>query len=266
MKIAHECPLSISKKMQEFTEYEFVTGHMLQHSGYLSYIIECKESGRQLMLFPGNLSDADYVEFINLLEPQEYVVPYVVGDYEATVKRFNTFTTEYNNIHSNIVAVPQGKSYLKYIRCYKDFANRSNVSKIAMSNDIPYYLQSNLESNELNDNDRMMMERIDTIANMISNDLIDFEKPHHLLNCHLPQELGKYNLKALKRSQIDIHWIESINASAPIFHSINRIEYDSVNGYTSADMIPDIEVLINETPDWKIVQHNITVFRDFAPT
>jgi hypothetical protein len=259
VKIAHKSPLSIFNEVQVYTDYEFVYTDLLANSEYLELIVNAIDSGRQVILSPGSLEDEAYYDWIKELNPAEYIVPYVIGDHLATIERFKTFTAKYDDLTAIAIAVPHGKTYRKYVKCYKTFNEMESVSKIAMSDDVPFFTDNHDET--LNATNKKMIGRIETIGNMILQNVINFSKKHHLLGCELPQELLIYQLKAYKKSQIDIHWVESVNSISTIYDGINGIEYLEIFGRLLKD---EVDTTIEEAGEWRIIQNNMTIFRDMA--
>ena len=62
----------------------------------------------------------------------------------------------------------------------------------------------------------MMKGRQQMISRLIAENVIDTNKPHHLLGCGLPQEFKFYK---------EMHWIDSVDTSNPVMHGMHDIRY-----------------------------------------
>ena len=63
-----------------------------------------------------------------------------------------------------------------------------------------------------------MLGRVKLLGDLVRDDIINKDKPHHLLGCGLPQEFSFYK-------HADYNFIYSLDTSNPVVHGIKGIEY-----------------------------------------
>lgn len=119
-------------------------------------------------------------------KPDWYIVPDVLDDANATIDSFDSFMLSYPDLPGKVIGVAQGSTYDELVACYRYMANDSRVDKVAMSFNHPFF-QTMIPSLG-NKYYRMMRGRQKVIADMLRDDIINKDKPHHLLGCGLPQE------------------------------------------------------------------------------
>ena len=130
-------------------------------------------------------------------------------------------------------------------------ANDSRVDKIAMSFNHPFFQ----ELSGGNKYYRMMAGRQWTIRNMISDGIINEDKPHHLLGCGLPQEFTEYQ---------NYKWIDSMDTSNPVIHGMKGIRYNAVGLHDKESV--KLFTLIDEdvVACWDDIDYNIKKFREMC--
>ena len=62
-----------------------------------------------------------------------------------------------------------------------------------------------------------MLGRISLINRLLKDNIINLDKPHHLLGCGLPQEFTYYK---------GMDFIETVDTSNPVVHAIKGIRYN----------------------------------------
>ena len=98
--------------------------------------------------------------------------------------------------------------------------------------------------------------RIQLINKLLDNNIIDTNKPHHLLGCSLPQEFSTYK---------NYSWVDSIDTSNPIVHGINDIKYKDygLDNKVSTKLIEYIDSNVSKD-QWNTIEYNINKFREFC--
>ena len=86
---------------------------------------------------------------------------------------------------------------------------------IAISFDYSYYRESVPHPNKYVS---WMLGRVKLLGDLVRDDIINKDKPHHLLGCGLPQEFSFYK-------HADYNFIYSLDTSNPVVHGIKGIEY-----------------------------------------
>jgi len=258
MKIAHEAPLSIFDQVQELTDYDYALVHLFEENEeYFNKFVEARDKGREIILDNsifelGTAWDSDrFAYWVEKLKPTWYIVPDVLDNKDATVDSFDSFVEKYPNLPGKRIAVAQGSTYEELVECYEYLAYHHKVDKIAMSFNHPFFQDMGLENKYFN----MMAGRQYTIARMIEENVINKNKPHHLLGCGLPQEFEQY---------VSYDWIDSIDTSNPVMHGIKGIRYFD-NGLNDKESLKMFTIMEEDVlASWDDIVYNIDKFREYC--
>lgn len=265
IRIAHESPISISKKVSELTDYSYCLVHLYEeNSEYREFFLEEEKAGREIILDNsifelGVAFDSDkYVRVIDELQPDWYIVPDVLEDCDSTIQSYKKFCNTYKKLIGKRIGVLQGKTFEELEKCYREIV-KIGVDKIAISFDYSYYLElakdvySTQEMKYMIGRQRFMKKFINSTT-FSSN-----PKPIHLLGCFLPQEFQYYLTKDFENK------IDSLDTSNPIVHGLKKIHYTNSGLLTKESQ--KLFTLIKESPDeqqLEIILHNIKQFRKFC--
>jgi len=158
---------------------------------------------------------------------------------------------EYSDLPGKVIAVAQGSTYNDLVLCYNYLANDDRVDKIALSFNHPFFQEYTGDNQYY----KMMHGRQDTLSKMLSEGVINTNKPHHLLGCGLPQEFSTYK---------DYDWIDSLDTSNPVIHGIKNIPYTE-EGLTDKESVK-LYTMMNDdvTIHWNIIESNIQAFKSFC--
>jgi hypothetical protein len=99
--------------------------------------------------------------------------------------------------------------------------------------------------------------RVQTLTRMLTDEIINKDKPHHLLGCALPIEFFFY--------RDGFNWIDTIDTSSPIVHGLCDIVYEP-GGIINKQSIKLVD-LINSIPTPEQVEKinwNLSVFRSYC--
>ena len=266
IKISHESPLSMLEVSRTYNDYDYGLVHLFEnHPEYFQFFKNSLSHGRTVLLDNsifelGHAFDADkYLEWINRLNPTEYIIPDTLENCDATIKQARDWMTQ-NMLrgpvtNSKIIGVIQGTTYGELVKCYTAL-DTMGVDKIAISFDYSYY-QSAFSCQNVWVS--YAMGRVLTLNKMLKDGVINTDKPHHLLGCAHPREYSFYNSP-------EFNWIESLDTSSPIVHGIKKVGYgDLFAGWTKEktklvdllDCVPDAE-----QEQW--IKFNIERFRKFV--
>lgn len=159
----------------------------------------------------------------------------------------------YPDLPGKVIGVAQGSTYDELVACYRYMANDSRVDKVAMSFNHPFF-QTMIPSLG-NKYYRMMRGRQKVIADMLRDDIINKDKPHHLLGCGLPQEFEEYQ---------NHEWIDSMDTSNPVIHGMKGIRYNDY-GLNDKESVK-LFTLIDEdvVACWDDIDYNIKKFREMC--
>lgn len=261
MLISHECPISLFNESKKFNDYDYALVHLFDtEPEYYDFFKNSLEEGRKVILDNsifelGTAFDSEkFLRYIKLLKPTEYIIPDALEDCLQTMDNALEWKEKYQWLVDDgikSIGVVQGKSYEDLVNCYQYLDEVIKVDKIAISFDYSYYLDICPHPN------RWMgytMGRVTTLSRMLEDGFINRSKPHHLLGCALPIEFMFY------REGFD--WLESLDTSNPIVHSIFNIGYD-YGGLVDKQSIKLVDLLHSELDDNQksLVEKNTTIFR-----
>lgn len=263
IKISHECPVCLLPESKNFNDYEYCLVHLLEENKqYKDYYFEAKKEGRYILLDNslfelGEAFDSEkFLYWINALQPDEYIIPDVPNNADQTIANLETWNKDFLpriKHKSKRICVLQGETYEDLVKCYK-YAE-INADKIAINFLSACYKKWFPNANDTN---RAHFGRHVLLYLLTYNEIINFNKPHHLLGCTNPIEFVNYNRFPFNT------YIESIDTSSPIVHTILGIEYPKdFRGWEKkniklADLINTPIEQINKT----ILEKNIKIFRD----
>jgi len=262
IKVSHESPLQLMPKSRNYNDYDYALVHLFEtHPAYYEFFKESLKLGREVLLDNSifELGTAfDSTKFYNYvvdLQPSYYVVPDVLEDCKGTINSFQRWLGNHNFEpikHIPKIGVIQGKTFEELVECYKFMSHYADY--IAISFDYSYYQISALGSTKL---ERMCNGRIKLIDDFVKEGVWNYDKPHHLLGCSLPNEFKHYTEKFLYNS------IRSIDTSNPVVAGLHNIRYIDGVGLVDklsiklCDLIDYLPTDVNETN----VMYNVSQFR-----
>ena len=263
LRIAHECPIDIFDKVDALTDYSYCLVHLLdENPRYRSKFEDvCKEGRREVILdnsifeLGTSFDGSKYSEWVWKLQPTHYIVPDVLEDTDATLKKrdewFKHFLFTRNT--SKSIGVIQGKTYEDLVRCYNEM--EPSVDKVAISFDYSYYLKQDKGKNKWQ---TYMFGRRVLLEKLLDDGIINMNKPHHLLGCALPQEFDHYK-------GLEFSFLDTVDTSNPVVHGLNGIRYTPF-GLREKVSTKLIEYMDEEVPlkQWEDIKYNIWLFRNFC--
>ena len=256
IKVSHEVPFCLLNYSREFNDYDYCLPHLLdQNEEYKAYFIQAKAEGRYIVMDNslhelGTAYDTErLLHWINVLEPDEFMVPDVWEDKTASIVNARAWSKTELPEGVIKVAVVQAKSFAEALECthiYKDLGYK----KIAYSYGASYY-------NEIvehpNKNLGKALGRVKVITDLYKKGILTPYDRVHLLGCQVPQEFGWYQ---------GIKCIESIDTSNPIMAAL---EGEAYNFYGLIDKpkanMNDYQDIATENVDLDLVDNNVEMFR-----
>ena len=258
-KISHELPINMLDQSYTINDYEYCLPHLLdREEKYKEHFLKAKKDGRYIIMDNslhelGEAYNTDrLLHWIEVLEPNEFIVPDVWQDKIATLVNAKSWMNNYKlPKNTTKVAVIQAKAYHEAFECY-NILKTQGYEKIAFSYGADWYSEEFPHPNPLVGK---MMGRIMTISKMYKSKIIEDSHRVHLLGCALPQEFGYY---------ADFPFIESVDTSNPIIHGLEGVKYKHLGlltkSLTKIDKIDkeiDTETLYN-------INHNLSRFKLFV--
>ena len=92
------------------------------------------------------------------------------------------------------------------------------------------------------------------LHHMLHSNIINTNKPHHLLGCGLPQEFSSYR---------DFSWIDTIDTSNPVVAGLKGIRYNGAKGLEDKPSQKLFTMIHQEVTDDELnrITYNIECFR-----
>jgi hypothetical protein len=195
-----------------------------------------------------------FAGWVEKIAPTSYIIPDVLEDAEATVRNIKNWPVK--DFKSQCIGVVQGKTLDEAVWCYREI--EPYVDVIAISFDYSFYINEDLNGKLPTKYHHYMYGR-DALINHMANiaEIINVNKPHHLLGCGLPQEFDCYR---------DYSWIRSVDTSNPVVAGIKGIRYNGTKGLEDKPS-EKLFTLINYKPgDDEIgkILYNIECFRSIV--
>jgi len=256
IKVSHEVPKCLLKASLEFNDYQYCLPHLLdQDTAYRKHFYDFKKSGGYIIMDNslhelGEAYDHERLMFwVNELEPDEFVVPDVWMDIDATLKNAEEWIKLKYPSNTTPVAVVQSRSFKDAEECYLALKNMG-YKKIAFSYGADWYMD---KFHGIHIDKAKMMGRISAVKQMFYNGTIKKNDRVHLLGCSLPQEFGWYE---------NCSYIESIDTSNPIMAALEGIGYDEFGLLIKpkANMNDHFYIDIKDV-NLKLVLHNVETFK-----
>jgi hypothetical protein len=262
MKIAHEAPMCIMEEVQNITDYDYCLVHLLEESReYLDFFMEAKVKGRKIIMDCSlfELGEAfnfeKYYKWLQKIQPDEYIIPDVWQNCEENFISYEKFTESFDlsSLIGKKIGVLQGKSVEDFEKAYQFMDERAD--KIAISFGYDFYLsdwRENIESKA----QAFSRNRINLIKHLLSKDLINKNKPHHLLGCGIPTEFSFYRNEKCS-------FIESLDTSHPVLSGFFKKSYINTENLISKipqKMIDVFEETVTED-QLETIKDNINIFK-----
>ena len=262
IKIAHEAPLDIFEEVQRLTDYDYALVHLLEQNGrYRDTFERAVKRGREVILDNSIFEleeafEADrFALWIERLKPTWYIIPDALEDAKKTIKQADDWVKNYSGVPGKTIGVVQGKTYDEIVDCHGYLNCIADVDMIAISFDYSYYRESVPHPNKYVS---WMLGRVKLLGDLVRDNIINKDKPYHLLGCGLPQEFNFYK-------HADYNFIYSLDTSNPVVHGIKGITYSS-DGLWSKES-QKLHELIDyslDNIDINLILNNIQKFRWFT--
>ena len=267
MRVAHEAPLEIIKQVSKVTDYDYALVHLFEdNKTYYNHFMDAKKAGRYIIIDNsifelGTAFNADdFAAWCKQLKPSAYIVPDVLEDIDGTIANWNSWMASINNrlgpyedLQGSKIGVVQGKTEQEIVDCYKFMANEADI--IAISFDYSWFEE--VYPDEKTKYHSWMKGRKYLLDLLIEEKAINYNKPHHLLGCGLPQEFALYKGK-------EYDFIDTIDTSNPVVHGMMNIDYeetDGVFGLETKESIKLFELMEEPVENPSKVFYNIMKFR-----
>jgi len=270
--ISHETPVSLLPYSWGYNDYDYCLVHLLpENSKYREFYFNCVKYGRRVLLdnsifeLGTAFNPDEFAYWVNELKPYEYVIPDVLENKEGTCVTMSEFISKYPDLPGKRIGVVQGKTYDELVDCYNYIAPL--VDKIAVSFDYSYYLDnwskteiilpSHISDAEENKWTKYALGRVLLLNRLYDDNILDIEKPHHLLGASVPWEFSLYSLNFLSE------YIESIDTSNPIVAGILGKRYEAKLGLREKWSVKLVDFIDANLTEEQVLNsfYNITEFK-----
>lgn len=241
MLISHEVPNFLLIESLYFNDYDYFLIHLYKKFEEYKHFYEMSKKYNRIQILDNSACELrgkeefDFDEFaywVDLLKPTEYLIPDVFNDFEKNIKYFDLWMEKYKDLPGKKIATIHGSTEDEMIQSYQYF-DRYDV-KIAINFDECVYTQHKFSQNiSMN----KMLNRLHFIHKLLYNNIINQNKEHHILGCHLPQEFQSYK---------NMDWIKTIDTSNPIMAAFDGIKYNGLCGLenkpkSNIDLIQNVQ-------------------------
>lgn len=254
IQIYHEAPLQIFDKVQSVTDGDYALVHLLDRDeAYAAHFMKAKFGDKRPVILDNSAYELgkafeadDFATWIDILEPDVYVVPDVMGEFTDTVDSFVDWTRQYN-FPGKKMGVLQGKTPQEAVNCFKKLKHLG-----ADIIGIPFLVGKGfVEPDEKVTPVTLMAARISLISKI--NEACDAH-PIHLLGVGLPQE-GRYSKRC--------PWVVSIDTSNPVVHGLFGISY-GYNGLEEkrSELLANLIHIEVDSQQEATIFKNIEIFKE----
>lgn len=254
--ISHEIPHSLAEAelsgKYNINDYLFVLLHRYRddeqyrkivdaYSGFKILDNSCFELGEAM-------SNELIAEYVDIIKPDVFVLPDVLGNKDKTLERSHEFLIKYPKLESKAMAVIQGDSYQEFADCYDEFNNcYHDLAMIGIPFCFNWAFKQGMAPFE------HAMERVKLIDFLVNELYIDTTVKHHLLGTWCSLEFQLY--KKYK-------WVYSVDTSNPIAAGIEGDVYPIIHKpkvkFDSFVDMPLHELNIDA------ILRNVEIFRDWT--
>jgi hypothetical protein len=256
VKISHEVPRCLLYDSENFNDYDYALVHLLEEDEtYREYFLEARDKGRYIILdnslheLGEAYNDAGLLKWVELLRPNEFIIPDVWEDRDASVVNARKWASIELPEGVEKVAVVQATTIHEAATCYQTYRDLG-YQKIAFSYGASYY---NDVVPHPNKDLGKALGRLSVISALYKTKVISQRDRIHLLGCSVPQEFGWYK---------GYECIESIDTSNPVMAALEGIRYTTagLDKKPKANMNDYYYMLGNEV-NWDLLTDNLTRFR-----
>ncbi len=234
MKIetSHESPISILQESLSYNDYGYALVHLFEtHPEYYNFFKKLVDTTDIPVLLDNSIFELGksfdpkkYVEWIDKLQPNWYIVPDVLESASDTMQQWKDWELKFgDNTDALRIGVVQGRDWNELVKCYNFMKDRADY--IAISFDYNYYQAIGLVEDDWAE---IKLTKFCSGRKRFIRQLIDeghwcWEKPHHLLGCSLAREFKYY-------VNNNVYNIKSVDTSNPVVAGIKGLRYNDDMG------------------------------------
>lgn len=275
IQISHETPISLLQESLGFNDYQYCLVHLTDsHPMYKEFFINLSKTKIKNVILDNSIFELEtaydsdkFIDKIIELQPTEFIIPDSLENSKETMRLADEFMdmAERRNLskycQAKSIGVIQGKEYADLVKCHDYLDKHIGVDKIAISFDYSFYsdlvdMTYPLSVMSLNKYFKWMYGRVHFIELLKNTEVINYDKPYHLLGCALPQEGAFYSE--------DDFFIESMDTSNPVVHAIYNITYNQSGLFDKkSTKLNDLIEVSDKDINKSILYHNLKKFKSF---
>lgn len=247
MLISHEVPKSLLGFSLNFNDYDYFLVHQLCIPEYKEFFEVSKSLKRRQILdnslyeLKESFDPDKFADYINELQPTEYLIPDAFNDFEKNIELFNSWMNKYYDLPGIKIVTIHGKTAEEFQKAYEYF-DQFDV-KIAFNFAESLYM--NYGKGETKE-----IQNASGRYNVINSIKINPNKKHHLLGCSHWSEFKYYK---------DFKFIETIDTSNPIMAAFEGNRYPIIHKpKLTVDDCQNIELTKKIYND---IEFNVNAFR-----
>ena len=261
--VSHESPISILQKSKTYNDFDYALVHLFDtHPTYFQFFKDSLRIYNRQVLLDNSLFElgkafeaSRYMARIEELNPTMALIPDVFEDGPSTIEHYRHFIQQYDKTLRDLgtvkIGAVHGRNWNELLNCYRFMAESADM--IAISFDFIFY-QMIGEGNS--HNERCYTGRQRFIRQLIDRGAWEWNKPHHLLGCSLPQEFGYYRKQG-------IYNIRSVDTSNPVVHGMCNIRYCDTFGLNQKLTLKLADLISEEVSQDSIndILYNVDCFK-----
>ena len=265
IEVSHESPISMLDKSLEYNDYAYALVHLFEtHPVYYDFYKKLVETTDVPVLLDNSIFELKkafdpkkYVEWIDKLQPNYYIVPDVLESAPDTIQHWKRWCVDYNDSTDALrIGVVQGRDWNDLVRCYNFMKDRADY--IAISFDYSYYKHTGFIEDDHASSDlmRWCSGRKRFISQLIDEGYWCWEKPHHLLGCNLAKEFRYY-------VDNNIYNIKSCDTSNPVVAAIKGYKYNDDHGLhmKPSTLLADLIETTLTDDQMELLEYNTKMFK-----
>ena len=268
-----ELPLCMLGQNLELNQYDFVLYHLyISNNDYKEYYLNVRKNHPERLMILDNsayeffikgetLNISAYVEVINELQPDMYILPDTLMNMNKTLSDTKDFLNNYEITCSKPLAVVQGNTSNELTAClllYQDIGiknvaipfHNSFFKEMKWNECIKYVIMNKYATVNLTEDMKYALGRVQWVSN--NRDLLKEFKHIHLLGSHCPFEKAFY-------SYFNPHLINTMDTGYPVKCAIEG--HELFKEPRKPNII--IDEFLDEDLDCKdLIEKNVKIFRD----
>lgn len=258
--ISHEIPLDlIDNHQRKISDYMYVLLHkLIEDPVYAQKAFDYKKSGGFIIMdnscyeLGASLEDELLHEWWDELGPDIVVLPDVLGDADATLKRTFGFLDKYPHVAKFGMAIAQGSNPAELIECYAELRDyRSEHDDYIEMLGIPFVYKW-VEKEPA----KQAAERINLLELMDRRRVIDRNRRHHLLGTWQANEFTNYRKYG---------WVWSLDTSNPIMAAIDGSRYTDMGLFQKPKATFDSVYDMKESDiNMELLYYNVNKFKELV--